>query len=434
MQQKTGSKKIDSEATSIVRFWLAVLVILVAPQPSLAQGESVIQVRYEISTGVADESVATQKPAGPPAKRDKPPNIRTWVGIAGEYDSNVFLLSASRESDLEGATGADPSGRFTDMESAADVIVQPAAGIRLQADGLGGREFVVSPEIRYENYVKNPERSNLTAALELAQDLPRASRLRTRISYSPEYFAKNYLSDAVDANGDGSISRAERRYAAGKYSDLDADAAYRFRVRRAPRGGGSAARAEASVGYYSRSYEAPFASRDLSGPTVGAELGVDRGRMELALAYDFEALSTTTGTEVLILDEPVFGRDLNGNGSSTDLNARTSQQVDRSRNEHSGRVLLMFNPPGRADVLLAFEHRLRDFASDQPLDVAHRGRRDRRNEIRGEIGFQMGSGFRLVAGGRFAKQTTNRAGDPGRLGETDDYTRSRAYTAVRKRF
>lgn len=375
-----------------------------------------------------------QKPArGPAPKSDKAYEIKPWAGIRGEFDNNVFLLSSSRRADLDGGAGADPSGRFQNMNQAMDFIVEAEAGVRLKSSGMAGKDLVIAPELRYERYLRNSERSNLTGVLEVAQDFPRASRLRGRIAYTPEFFARNYLSDAVDANRDGGIASNERRYSSGKYRELDADADYRFRLRKAAKAG-TEIRAGASLGYYTRSYVAPFANRDISGPTAGLEIGFERRRSALFVGYDFEALSGASGNEILILDETAYRRDLNGNGRSTDISARTVQQVDRSRNEHSATVSLKLDPPGAADALVAFEHRLRVFSSSQPFDAAHLGRRDRRNEITGELGFKMGGGLRFLMGGRIAKQTTNRAGDPGASGETDDFVRARAFAGLRKNF
>lgn len=381
-------------------------------------------------------NLSAQEPARRSAEsaKKKALKIEPWVSLTSEFDNNLFLLSPARRQDLAGSDGADPSGRFKNMNSVSDLMVESSAGIHFLSRGWSGRELTIAPEIRYERFMKNSERSNLTAALGFTQLFRRNSRLRGRITYNPEYFAKNYLSDAVDANGNGTISSGERRYSAGKYSDLDIDLDFRFRLRKAPKRGGSGIHAAASLGYYSRSYEAPFAGRNLSGPRAGLEVGFDRSRSGLDLSYVVDALSAEPGTEILILDEPVYSRDLNGNGRSTDLNARTAQQVDRSRNEHRGTVSLKLEPKGAAAVRLGFEHRLRIFSSDLPFDVAHRGRRDRRNEVRGDVSLKMGRRLRFITGGRMAKQTTNRGADRASLGETDDFVRARAYAGLRKAF
>lgn len=367
------------------------------------------------------------------AAQKKAASIHPWVEITGEYDSNVFLLTDSRKSD-PGNSSADPSGRYANMESASDIIVQPAAGVRLQTTGVGGRQFAVVPQILYQQYLTNAERSHLTAGIEVSQDLPRSSRLRAGLSYTPDYFARNYLTNAVDANDDGNIAPSERRYAPGRYSDLDADVAYRFRIRKAPKGGGVAVRGEASGGYYTRSYDAPLSGRNLSGPTAAIGVDMDLGRAAVALGYGYESMSATRGMEVLILNENAFGRDFNGNGRSRDIAARTTQSVDRSRTDHSGTLALRLNPRGRTDMLLEVEHRVRDFSSDEPFDIAHRGRRDRRNDVRGGVGFRLRRGLRLVGGAKFSSQTTNRGGDPAVASDTDDFTRIRAHVGARITF
>lgn len=404
------------------------------PQQSLFMRFHARDVYAAIAVALFSVPLSAQKRADPPqAKNEKASEIKPWVGIRGEFDNNVFLLSPSRKGDLDAAPGSDPSGRFKNMNAASDLIVETEAGVRIHSPGIAGRSLVLAPEFRYERYIRNTERSNFTALLDVSQDLLSASRIKARIAYTPEFFAKNYLSDATDANRDGSIAPGERRYSSGKYSELDAEIAYRFRLRKAPKTG-TEVRGGASLGYYSRSYQAPFANRDISGPTAGLEIGFDRSRSALVMGYDFQALSAAPGSEILILDEPAYKRDLNGNGRSTDISARTVQQVDRSRGEHSGRVSLKLDPGGPADLLVAFEHRLRIFSSSQPFDAAHLGRRDNRDEIRGEAGLKIGRDFRFTTGGRIARQTTNRAGDPGALGETDDFVRAGAFAGFKKSF
>lgn len=401
-----------------LRTTLAASLFAVLPLPSASAQDS-------IPTGPRSERT----------KRPRPPKLELSISLTGEYDNNVFLLSDGRKDDLGTRSSADEqSGRFDAMENAADGIARLGVGIALETRGFGGRDLIFEPEVDYEYYLRNSERRNVVTSFGLTQDLPRSSRFKLGAAYTPDYFAKNYLADAVDRNSDGIIARDERIYAAGRYSDLELKAAYRFRLRKSARRSPLGMHLEPSVGYYTRSYDAPFEGRDRAGPRAGIALDFDAGRTELAVGYLFEALSADATPAVLILNEPDVGRDLNGNGNTTDTSLRTVQRVDRSRNEHSMGATLKLNPPGRMDLLIEYEHRLRDFSSVEELDVAHLGRRDRRNEIRGEIGSRLVGRVRWVNGLRYAKQTTNRAGDLGGLDEIDDYSRIRAYSGLMIRF
>lgn len=376
---------------------------------------------------------------GPPQRRAQnapSTKVNLWLSVTGEYDDNIFQLSPSRKDVVNDPSSADAaSGRFDRMEQAEDLIAHAAGGASVEMRGMGGRDFTVLPILEYNYYTRNTERSYFTAALALQQELPRSSRLQFSATHTPDYFAKNYLVNAVDENSDGSISLAERRYAAGRYSETDLDLGYRFRLRRGTRTSPLAARMEVGAGYYSRSYDAPFESRDLSGPTFGAELDVEPTRsVGFALAYKLGLLSADPAREVLILDEPSVGRDLNGNGRSTDLAVRTEQTVDRSRTEHEATVATRLDLTRNTSLRVIYGMRLRNYSSDEPFDLAHRDRRDTRNEIRGELVTKLARSIRLTTGGRYARQTTNRSFDPDQSGDAEDYSRLRAYVGLRYEF
>lgn len=362
--------------------------------------------------------------------------IEPWVAVEGEYDNNTFLLTRARKRAINDQTSADlASGRFTGMESADDLIVQTRAGVGMEMNGVGGRALTFSPALRYDYYTKNGERSNLMASVALAQALARGMRTRLEASYTPSYFPKAYLVNAVDANGDRMIAPQERRYAAAKYSELDAELAHRLRLRKSTKRSPLELDLDLGAGYYTRSYDAPFTSRDLSGPAFRATVGIAPGRRaDFTLGYDLELLSANAAQEVLILDEAAAGRDLNANGNATDPSVRTVQLVDRSRREHEVSAGARFDVARRMDLRLGYGLRLRNYSSEQPLDLGHRDRRDTRHELRGEISTRVARGLRFTTGARFARQTTNRLFDADQTDEADDYTRLRGFAGVRLEF
>ncbi|MGI8619103.1 MAG: hypothetical protein ACR2L6_08430 [Gemmatimonadaceae bacterium] len=370
------------------------------------------------------------------ARKKEAVKIEPWIAVEGEYDNNTFLLTPARKRAVNDPSPADlASGRFTGMESADDLIVQARAGVGIELNGLGGRALTLSPAVRYDHYTKNGERSHLTATVALAQALARGMRTRLEAAYTPSYFPKSYLLDAVDANGDRSIAPEERRYAPAEYSELDAELAHRLRLHKSTRRSPRELDLDLGAGYYTRSYDAPFASRDLSGPTFRATLGIAPGRRaDFTLGYDLELLSADAGQEVLILNEAAAGRDLNANGNATDLAVRTVQLVDRSRREHELSAGARFDIARRTDLRVGYGLRFRDYSSEQPLDLGHRDRRDTRHELRGEFSTRIARGVRFNTGARFARQTTNRLFDPDQTDEADDYTRLRGFAGVRLEF
>jgi hypothetical protein len=348
--------------------------------------------------------------------------------LGAEYDDNVFLLDAGRKDAVASPTAAEvASGRYADMDDAADLVTTLGAALELKRPGLSGRTLTITPAAAYELYARNSARSNVVLGLSFEQDLPRSSRLRLLGRVSPEHFTKNYLADAVDGDLNGSISDAERRYDAGEYREAEASLDYRFRVAKSTRDHRFGASLQLGAGYYDRAYAEPFGGRDLAGPTAEARalLTLSR-RVSADVTYGFASLSGDPADQVVLLDEADFGEDFNGNGNSIDPDVRVVTLVDRSRTEHSLGGEVRFEVSRRVDLDVGYEHRWRSYSSDEPLDVTHLDRRDSRDRFGAELGMRLSPRVKLRLGGEVASQDTNRPGDPGAADDTSDYTRFRA--------
>ncbi len=389
-----------------------------------------------IPTALASQQPAPVTRPADRAQKNESVKFQPSLSIEGEFDNNTFLLTPARKRAVNDPSAADlASGRFTGMESADDIIVQARAGIGIATPGLGGRTLTLSPALQYDHYAKNNERSHLTASVALAQALARGMRTRLEASYTPSYFPKNYLRDAIDANGDRRIAPEERRYAPADYSAMDVELAHRLRLRKSTKRSPLGVELELGAGYYSRSYDEPFGGRDLSGPSFRSTVDIAPGRrVDFTLEYDLEMRSADEGQEVLILNEADAGRDLNGNGNATDLEVRTLQLVDRSRREHELGAGARFGITRRTDFRFGYGLRFRDYSSQQPLDLGHRDRRDTRHELRGELSTRIARGLRFTTGARYARQTTNRLFDPDQTDEAADYSRIRGFSGLRLEF
>lgn len=375
--------------------------------------------------------------AGPVAAQRDGRSWRPTVQVRGVtvYDDNPFLLTTESKRRLDQLSSEDAqSGRFRDMESASDLIPVSAIALGLSGPGLTGRALDVSAGATYEANLRNARRRHAELDLTVAQALPHTGRLRVRAAWRPEYFSKNYLGDAVDANTDGLIAPDERRYAAGTSNELDLSLGYRHRLVKATSRRPFAVSAELEAGYFRRSYDAPFAGRSRRGPGVGADVELALGRrwvVEVAYTYASEQADPTR--EVSILNENDFGQDFNSNGSFVDDSARAFERVDRSRAEHELGLSVRTELSAAVSAEVGYERRARVFGSSQPYDVANRDRRDTRNEIAVDVGIRLGRGLRLSLGGRLATQATNRSGDPAATGEVTDYTRRVAHAGLRYR-
>jgi len=306
------------------------------------------------------------------------------------------------------------------MESANDMVAVGNVGLQVSGPGIGGRMLEITPELSYERASRNLLRRETAAALSIAQSLGGGRRIRLSAESAPSHFSRNYLEDAVDADANGSISPGERIYKKGEYADYSIGGDIRLPLLGKARKK-SLAILSAGLGYYARSYDAPFAVRDLTGPT--AALGLEFGPsapLGLEFTYELAALSADAGRQVALLDEAAYNVDFNGNGNATDLEARAVVDIDRSRLEQQLGGALTFGMGKRLSGLLGYEYRLRSFRSKLPYDEADAGRRDSRSGIRGSVRTRLAKGVSMSAGGKFLTQTTNR-GLGSSLGEEADY-------------
>jgi len=378
-----------------------------------------------VSAALSAQSPDSQSTSGT-AKARKAARTAGWradveSNAAVEYDNNIFLLSPTQRASVASpSAGATSSGRYQGMESANDVIGVGSIAIRLNGPGARGRTIEITPEISYEFASRNRLRREAAGALSVAQSLGGGRRIRLKAGSTPSHFSRNYMSDAVDADANGSISSSERIYRRGQYGEYSIVGDLRL-----PLAANSSKSApivlEAGGGYYARSYDAPFGVRDLNGPTASVSLDIgQKSPVELELTYDLAVLSAATGVQVVLLDEPLYSVDFNGNGTTTDLSARAAVDIDRSRLEHQIGGTLVFDTGRRVDASLGFDYRIRSFRSTLPYDEDNAGRRDNRSGIRGSLRARMARGVYLSTGAKFLTQSTNRPlGST--LGEETDY-------------
>jgi hypothetical protein len=382
-----------------------------------------------IVTAAAAPAVRAQHTeSGGPAISKGRWRVSPAVTTETEYDNNVFLLAPNKRDDVDAPSGPDvTSRRYAGMKSASDVVTTARGQLAIKGSGIGGEPLRITPSVSYEFYALNSERRNTTLQIALEQELLRGARAAFRARMTPSYFKRNYLADAVDADGSGSITPEERVYAPAVYRESELSAAYQFRLDKSTKKSPFGAKLELKGGYYSRVHEAPFAARDIGGPTAGMELSLDlTRRVALDLDYGFEALSASPTREVMLLDEAAFGRDFNGDGSTNDIDARANELADHSRREHSLGGTLRFDLPRRTTLALGYAHVRRRNTSSQAYDVSNNGRRTSRNDFGAELGIRLTRGIRLTAGAETSGQSLNRTSDVvGTVDETD-YTRQRA--------
>ena len=366
------------------------------------------------------------------------PKGKSWkfaprLDVVTEYDGNVFLLPPAKVSNPGAPSAAElVSGRYDGMEASRDLVTTLGASVAMRRPGRGNRDFTLTPELAYEWYARNTERTNVAMGITLEQLLRREGRVRLRAQLLPGYFARNYLANALDANLDGTISAGERIYARGEYSETDVQADYRKRLIKSSAERPLGAWLTVGAGLANRTFKAPFAARDYSGLTASVRLQFDLAHgLELVSAYDLAVLGSTRTPQVMLLDEPLYGQDLNGNLNATDLNARTVRTVDRSHTEHVLGETARFAVTKKTDMDLSVDVRWRSFSSAEPFDASNNGRKDRRVQYAFDVTHRLAKGVRMYAGAGYGSQRLNRRTDLGGQGEVDDYTKLRGHVGFR---
>jgi hypothetical protein len=366
--------------------------------------------------------------------RDRPAwRLAARGTIDVQSNDNVFLLPTSTFDRLSTPTASTlASARFRDMRQASDLITTIEGSVRARGPGLGGRRLDIEPTIRYDRYQVNTARSNVRLGLEVRQALGHEGVLVLDVEHRPSYFARNYLFDAVDVNGNGNISGGERRYAAGRYDESSANLRWRHRLRRDSRRQPIGVFVELGAGMTDRTNEAPFTGRDLRGPTGSAALLVESRRgLRSRSRVQLGSLRSPVLPQVVLIDEVALATDFSGNGRATDRNARVVTPVDRSRRSVQLSQELAVALGDRTTLSGSVDLRQRTFTSTQSLDVANNGRRDRRLGLGAELAYDVASAVQAQIGVHHDAQTLNRRTDLGAEGAVDDYSRTRAFVRFR---
>jgi hypothetical protein len=303
----------------------------------------------------------------------------------------------------------------------------------LNAEGpaILGRKLTLGADARYEYYQKNAKRRNVFYDVRAAQSLGHGTHIVARAELQPKYFFRNYLADAVDLNADGTITSNERVYAAGTYSDQEFTGEIHQRLVKSTDDHPFGAELTLEGGHKTRDYLQPFQTRGYRGPFAGAS-----GRLDLSSSVAFEgeyrrsSLKSTPGTSVVLLNEPDFNQDFNGNGRLTDLRVRSVQMVDFSRIEQDMAARFRIRSTDAVETTLSYGRRLRNYQSKQLYDIYNTTRRDKRDRFGLDMAFRFSPGRAIHFGGNGEIQKlTNTLRPTATIDDATDYQRKGFYVS-----
>jgi hypothetical protein len=354
-------------------------------------------------------------------------------GLKGDwtYDSNVFYRSASQ---IDTFNAKDPrdaaSGRFQDMNSIGDQIINPAFTLRAGGPSIFGRKLDMALSFNYDKYLNNTRKDHYAIGLNLRQSLWKGGRLIARGRYVPKEYQRNFLVDGV-AGSDGSVLRQDRIYRAATYRDSEAGLEYEQRLLEKRRTGGVGLTGRLGASLYRRRYPLEFRGRDRDSLNLEAGLGLDfKGGSEITFGYRHENAKRPIVSEILLLDEPAFNIDFNGDGDVLDNNIRTETQVNRSYRADHFEGALLAAVGKNTDLRLSLSRRLRTYLSQEPHD-GYSGLKDKRWIARIELDQKISSGLSFVAGYAYNAQ---RLSHMDVTGDEEDYVKHVVQAGLSVRF
>jgi hypothetical protein len=133
---------------------------------------------------------------------------------------------------------------------------------------------------------------------------------------------------------------------------------------------------------------------------------------------------------VVLLNEPDFNLDFNGNGSITDLRVRSVQTVDFSRIEQYMAGRFRVRASDAVETTLSYGRRGRSYRSKQPFDIYNNSRYDHRDRFGLDMAYRFSPGKSIHFGGNYEVQKlTNTLRPSATLDDATDYTRKGFYAS-----
>jgi len=321
--------------------------------------------------------------------------VKSEASMGFSYDTNVFKLSSQQSDRFDLNLAKDQNnGRFNKMDSIDDFIFTPRVKATLSRPGIMGKKLSITPSIEYNKYVQVQEKSYFDFGLNIKQNVGKNGNIGLEFGYAPNIFRKNFLSSAADTNGNG-ITSKEKVFSPAHHDDTSAVLSYGRRLWKnhhkhrkilSP----DALSAKVLVGYQNRNFDDPFTNRTEDNFLAGLDLGLALHKdTRLTLSYLFKGISTNVEPELLIRNESNFGVDLNGDTVVSNFNVATTQNVDRSRDQHTVGLKVSTRLRKGWYAHAKYEARFTSFNSNQPFDVIRLDRNDTRQKValglKGEI-------------------------------------------------
>jgi|WetSurMetagenome_2_1015567.scaffolds.fasta_scaffold22860_2 hypothetical protein len=304
-------------------------------------------------------------------QKEKTSRYKLYAETGFEYSDNVFLLTDSQILKMELNNQENvTSGRFKDMDSLSDIIIEPVVGFKINSDGLMNGKLRFVSSITYNYYMKNDKSSYPEGKLKLSNSIGKRGDLILEGCFVSGFFKKNYLSSVNDANHNGNIPRDERAYSSAVYDEYEGLIAYDYKIIKKHKGM-RGLNVEPFLGFHNRKYNSIFNNRDqgIIFGGIGAVLETAL-KFDIAVTYQYEDVSSPNRYELVLYDEIASGIDANGDGAKK-KNAPLITHIDRSSKRHTIEIKPSYSFREKTGIFLSYKRRTTDYISGNPLDVEH---------------------------------------------------------------
>lgn len=332
------------------------------------------------------------------AEEEEKSELRIYGEMDFEYSDNVFNLTDDQISIMDENDPDDTaSGRYRGMDSLSDYILKPRIGIKWDSDSPFGGKFRLTSWLRYNHYLKNDDSDYTEGKLIIKNSAGERGSISLEGNFLYDFKKKNYLSDIVDINENGNISKDERTYTYAAYDEYEGIIDYRHELIKDKDQTISELYIKPFTGYSIRNYNSCFRNRDRDIIFGGVELDLEFINMiDLELSYRYESVSSPGNVELVLFDETVSGIDVNDDGSIR-RNAPLYTGIDRSADRYIFEISPCVKLTKDIRIYLGYRKRTSKYTSGNPLDIEHYNQRTHREKYESGISYDLSKSWFLNA-------------------------------------
>jgi hypothetical protein len=304
--------------------------------------------------------------------KDNTSEYKFYAATGIEYSDNIFRLTDEQISKMEANNQKDViSGRFKNMDSVSDIMIEPTLGLKIISGGLWDGKFRLASSLTYNYFTKNSRSSYPEAKLRLSNSIGKRGDLILEGDYISGFFKKNYLSSVNDENGNGNIPRDERTYSSAIYDEYEGLIAYNYKLIKKKHKEISGFDVQPFLGFGNRKYNSIFHNRDQKITFMGLKTDLEvSSKFDVEMSYQYEDVSSPALDELVLYNEIASKNDANGDGVRK-KNAPLVTRIDRSSKRNTLEIKPSYTLLENGLIFISYKRRTTDYLSDNLFDIEH---------------------------------------------------------------